>query len=111
MTAKELYTTLGYTPLNTITDPQEVTTCYTSDLLSDVIGNAQEDSAFITIQAHKNSVAVASLAGMPLIILCSNRKPIDDMVAKATEEDIQVVITQDNQFTASWKVAKALGIG
>ncbi len=110
MTTTELYTTLGYEPLNRIEEQREVTTCYTSDLLSDVMGHAEDDSAFITIQAHKNSVAVASLAGMPLIILCSNRKPIDDMVTRATEEDIQVVITKDNQFTASWKVAKALGI-
>ncbi len=110
MTATELYTALGYTPLNRVDTQEEITGCYTSDLLSDVIGNAEESSAFITIQAHKNSVAVASLAGMPLIILCSNRTPIDDMIAKATEEEIQIVSTKDNQFTASWKVAKALGI-
>ena len=41
----------------------EITTGYTSDLLSDVMGNADDGAVLITIQAHKNTVAVSSLAG------------------------------------------------
>ncbi len=110
MKLKELQKQLGYESLNEVSDNPEITNCYTSDLLSDVIGNAEEDSVFVTIQAHKNSIAVASLAGMPAIILCSGKKPLDTMIESATEEDITVLTTKDNQFTVSWKVAKLLGI-
>ncbi len=110
MKLKELQQQLGYESLNEITENPEITNCYTSDLLSDVIGNAEDDSIFVTIQAHKNSVAVASLAGMPAIILCSGKKPLDTMLESASEEDIAVLTTKDNQFTVSWKIAKILGI-
>ena len=40
-------------------DDLEIQNGYTSDLLSDVMGNAPEDSVLITIQAHKNTIAVA----------------------------------------------------
>ena len=34
---------------------------YTSDLLSDILANAQEKSLIITIQAHENTLAIAKL--------------------------------------------------
>lgn len=88
----------------------EITAAYTGDLLSDVMGNAPDDSALITIQAHKNTVAVASLAGSKVIIVCNGRSVPDDMTAAAKEEGIAIVTTSDNQFTASWKVAKLLNL-
>jgi hypothetical protein len=81
---------------------------YTSDLLSDVMGNAQESSVLITIQGHKNCVAVASLVGIPAIILCNGRKAPEDMVEAAKNEGISIFSTGDNQFTASWKIAGLL---
>lgn len=41
---------------------------YTSDLLSDVMAHIKEDDALITIQAHKNTIAVASLTGASAVI-------------------------------------------
>jgi hypothetical protein len=81
---------------------------YTSDLLSDVMGNAPEDSVLITIQAHKNTVAVASLAGISTILLCNNRPAPDDMLKAAEQEEVAVYRCQDNQFTASWRIHQLL---
>jgi ATP-dependent Clp protease adapter protein ClpS len=39
---------------------KEITGGYCSDLLSDVMGNAQEGQVWLTIQVHKNIVAVCS---------------------------------------------------
>jgi hypothetical protein len=108
MLAKELAETLGYIVINNAGLDNEILDGYTSDLLSDVMGNAPEDSVLITIQAHKNTVAVASLAGIGAIILCNNREAPDDMIEAATKEDIAVIKTQDNQFVASYKVYNCL---
>ena len=92
-------------------EPEHETTAsqaYTSDLLSDVMGNAPEDSVLITVQGHKNTVAVASLAGMKAIILCNNRSAPDEMLDAAAQEGIAVYGTRDSQFTASYKVARGL---
>ena len=86
-----------------------LTGAYTSDLLSDVMANAKEGGALITIQAHKNTVAVATLANITVIILCNNR-PLQDeeMLAAAKEEGIAVIRVKENQFTVSGKLYKAI---
>ena len=84
----------------------EVSDGYTSDLLSDVMGNAEEGSVLITIQAHKNTVAVSSLAGVEAIIICNNRPATDDMIEAARNEGIAVFQTPENQFKTSALIAK-----
>lgn len=90
---------------NEFTD-REISTGYTSDLLSDVMANAAEDSALITIQAHKNTVAVSSLAGVSAIIICNNRPIPDDMLNAARNEGIAVFQTKLNQFQATSRIAQ-----
>jgi hypothetical protein len=82
---------------------------YTSDLLSDVMANAKEGGALITIQAHKNTVAVSTLVNITAIILCNNR-PLqdDDMLEAAKDEGIAVLRVKENQFTVSGKLYAAL---
>lgn len=88
----------------------ELTAGYTSDLLSDVMGNAPENSVLVTIQAHKNTVAVASLAGIRAVVLCNGRSVPEDMRDAAQKEGICLLGTSENQFTASARIAKELGV-
>lgn len=87
----------------------EIEAGYTSDLLSDVMANAQENSVLITIQAHKNTVAVSSLAGIVAIIICNSRPATDDMLEAAAKEGIAVFRTSENQFNTSALIAQHLG--
>ncbi len=98
---------LGFELLTKCPD-KEIVAAYTSDLLSDVMGNAPEDSVLITIQAHKNTVAVSSLAGINAIVLCNNRTAPEDMIPAAENENIAILKTELNQFEASLAVARAL---
>jgi hypothetical protein len=86
----------------------EFTGAHTSDLLSDVMANASENLALITIQAHKNTVAVCSLLNLPVVIVCSNRPVAQDMIDSATEEGVSIFVTDDNQFEVSVKLGKVL---
>jgi len=83
---------------------KEISGGYTGDLLSDVMGNAEEGNVLITIQSHKNSVAVASLLGLSAIILCNGRTAAPDMIEAAQEQEIPLFETGDSQFTASVKL-------
>jgi hypothetical protein len=78
-----------------------ITGGYTSDLLSDVMGNAHGSTVLITIQAHKNTVAVCSLAGIAAIVICNGRNAPDDMLESAKDEGIAVFVTAKNQFEVS----------
>jgi hypothetical protein len=79
----------------------EVSTAFTSDLLSDVMAHAEEGSVLITIQAHKNTVAVATLVGIRAILACSGRTIPDDMAEAARERNIAIYRTPLNQFEAT----------
>lgn len=81
---------------------------YTSDLLSDVMAHAKTGDALITIQAHKNTVAVAGLVGAPAIVLCNDRPIPGDMVEAAREEGIALFSTPMSQFEVSGRLWKAL---
>jgi len=90
---------------------QELKGGYTSDLLSDVMGHAAQGQALITIQAHKNTVAVATLAGISAIIIANNRPVPEDMIEAAREEGIAVFRSRENQFTLSGRLYALLGGG
>lgn len=108
MKISDLETKLGYQCLQPDYEDRPVTEGYTSDLLSDVMGNCPDEAFFITIQAHKNTIAVASLKDTPAIILANNREAPADMIEAAREEEIAIFKTADNQFTASWKIHQVM---
>jgi len=80
----------------------EVTCGYASDLLSDVMANAEDGCALITIQAHVNTVAVSSLAGAAAVIICHGHAIPDDMAEAARREGVAVLQTEHNQFKTSY---------
>jgi len=86
----------------------EITAAYTSDLLSDVIAHAPPDSVWITIQAHLNCIAVATVAGIKAILIAHDRPVPEEMVAAARREGIALLRSQENQYTLSHRVHAAL---
>lgn len=85
-----------------------VVAAFTSDLLSDVMAHAADQSILITIQAHQNTVAVASLAGIRAILACSSRPVPADMIEAAAQRQIGIYRTPLNQFDASVAVHQLL---
>lgn len=108
MKISDLEKQLGYESLTPGYEEGELLDGYTSDLLSDVMGNAPEDSVLITIQAHRNTVAVAFNAGIVAILLCNNRPAPEEMIAAAKEEGIALFRCKVSQFKASWEVHQKL---
>ncbi len=82
---------------------------YTSDLLSDVMAHAVSGSVLVTIQAHRNTIAVASLAGISAIVICNGRALAPDLLETAREEKIGVFSTELSQFELSGRLWTALG--
>lgn len=80
---------------------REIQGGYSSDLLSDVIANAQEGDIWVTLQKHLNIVAVAHLKGLAAIVLVNGRRPDPDTVARADEEGVVIVTTPLTAFEAA----------
>jgi len=104
MTVTELAKTLNFEIVNTSYADGEVTTGYTSDLLSDVMANAAEGCLLITIQAHKNTIAVATMVGASAILICNGRQIPEDMIQAANDESLPILRTSLNQYQASYRV-------
>jgi hypothetical protein len=104
----ELLQQAGFEAIQTECVAEDVTAGYTSDLLSDVMANAPAGSVLITIQAHKNTVAVATLANIRAIIVCNGRPVPSDMIDAARQEKVGIFRTADNQFVTSHKVHELL---
>lgn len=72
---------------------KEVTGGYASDLLSNVMGQAQVGDIWVTMQGHQNVVAVALLAGLSAIVIAGGMKPDPEAVQKALAEEIVILTT------------------
>ena len=87
-----------------------VTGAYTSDLLSDAMAHCPDGAVLVTVQNHKNSVAVCTLVGSPAILVVHSREIPEDMRAVAQREGVALLRTPDDQFTASCKIGAVLAM-
>ncbi|HNT52501.1 MAG TPA: hypothetical protein PKH19_03795 [Candidatus Syntrophosphaera sp.] len=82
-------------------DPEtiEISGAYVCDMLSDVMGSAQSGQVWITIMKHLNTIAVASLTGIPAIIFAKGNAPEAAVVEKASAEGICLLSSALDTFT------------
>jgi predicted transcriptional regulator len=77
---------------------REITGGYVSDLLSDVMGNSSEGEVWITLQTHRNVVAIASLKELSCILLVSSLVPEENSLEHSNEEGIPMLGTSLSTF-------------
>lgn len=88
---------------------KEIAGGYTSDLLSDVLANGETGSIWVTIQIHRNVVAVASLQEFAGVIVAGGRKPDDQTITEAEREQLNLLSTPMSSYETVGKLY-ALGI-
>ncbi len=88
---------------------KEISGGYTSDLLSDVMGHAESGSVWITIQTHRNVMAIASLRDLSAVIITCGEKPGEDTMAQSNEEGIPVLGTDLTTFELTGKLYSLIG--
>ncbi len=86
-----------------------VTGVYVSDLLSDVLAHANEGDLWVTLQTHPNIVAVASMKDLSGIVLVNGRRPEDETLRKANDEEIPIMTTEMRAFKLAGKLYGLLG--
>ncbi|MDR2885917.1 MAG: serine kinase [Rikenellaceae bacterium] len=105
MTLQELVDGLGLTVYNEGAGlAAEIAGGYTSDLLSDVMGHAGAGYVWITLQAHKNVAAIASLKELAAVILVKGFRPDAEMLDTARQEGIPVLGSTEPEFELSGKI-------
>jgi hypothetical protein len=82
---------------------------YASDLLSCVMAKAKPGTAWLTLQAHPNVVAVASLLDLAAVILTEGVEPDLETIERARENMITLLGSPETTFTVAGRMS-ALGI-
>jgi hypothetical protein len=98
--------------LKLITTPRdfssvEPTYGYTSDLLSCVMAGAPHKSVWVTLQAHSNIIAVATLLEISAVIITEGAMPDQTTLNKADEEGIILLSTDKPTFAVVGKLWEA----
>ncbi len=86
----------------------EVRGGYASDLLSDVVGFARKGCLWVTLQTHRNVIAIASLKDLAAVILVKGYQPDEDMLAQARVEGIPVLGTTEQAFETIGRIYSIL---
>jgi len=71
---------------------------YIGDLLSIVMSKAKQNYAWITIQTHINTIAVAELLDLSCIIVVENMEVERETIEKAKELDIPIFKTSESAY-------------
>lgn len=109
MTVKEIAEKLGLKVCSGAAGlNREIKGGYTSDLLSDVMGNAGESNIWITLQTHKNIMAIASLKELSAIVLVKGFLPEEDTIAESESEGIPILSTSRQTFEITGEIYEIL---
>lgn len=87
---------------------REVNGGYSADLISDVMGRAREGQIWITLQTHRNAVAVATLKDLAGIILVNGHLGDKDMLEQADTDDLPVMVSELPGFEVAGKLYNLL---
>ena len=86
----------------------EVSGCYISDLLSDVMAHSSDGQLWVTLQTHPNIVAVAAIKGLSAIIMTNGRRPEPDTAKKAADQNVTLLTSAASTFEAAGRIYNIL---
>ena len=104
-----LQTIIDELQLGVLTEPRDFARitpqgAYTSDLLSCVMAGAKNGNIWVTLQAHLNIVAVASMLEVATVIITENAQPDEATIAKASEQGVILLSTSKFSYEVCGKL-------
>ncbi|MGD0016288.1 MAG: serine kinase [Verrucomicrobiia bacterium] len=105
----KLQSLLAMTQAKPLTDASavDVTGCYISDLLSDVLAHAHPGILWVTVQTHRNVVSVATMKDIAAVLITCNRKPDAATIAEAEKEGVVLLVTPLTAYEVAGKLWEA----
>lgn len=108
MTVAELIQKLHLEPFAVSDGERKITGGYAGDLLSWVMGRANEGDAWVTIMSNPNIVAVATLADVACIVLAEGVAPDAGVAEIALARGINLLGSGESAFALCGRIAGLL---
>ncbi len=108
MTVKALAEQLGCKILCMPSPDKEIDGAYVGDLLSWVMGNAEQGNVWITIMSNINTVAVATLVDISCILLAEDTLPDDGVTDVALTKGVNILSTPLSAYNAAIRLSEII---
>ena len=105
MTVAELANQLGLKVLCLPSPDKEIDGVYIGDLLSWVMGKAEQGNVWITIMSNVNTLAVATLVDASCILLAEDVKPDAEIIQTAEAKGVNILSTPLSAFEVAIKLS------
>ena len=106
MTVKQLCEDAGLKIITGDALDTEVSGVYACDLLSWVIGRAEENAALVSVMTNVNVVAVAAMADLSCVILTEGVRPDENALLKAQDNGIILLSTDMTTYETCAALSK-----
>ncbi len=108
MTVLQLAESCGFTPLHIADGAAPVKGAYACDLLSWVIGRAEEGAALVTVMTNVNVIAVAVMAELPCVVLSEGVAPDENALQRAKDQGVSILVSDKPTFETCLAIGKVL---
>lgn len=109
MNVHELAAACGFTYFNGENlAASSVEGAYCCDLLSWVIGRAEETDALVTVMSNPNVIAVAVMAELPCVIFSEDVRPDGKALLKAQENDVILLSSKKTSYETAVAIYNTL---
>ena len=104
MTVHELAAACGLKILTTPCPERSTEGVYIGDLLSWVMGRANEGNIWITIMSNVNVIAVATLSDVSCVVFAEGVEPDAELIALANEKGINLLSSSEPAYETAIKI-------
>lgn len=80
---------------------REVAYAFGSDLMSDVLAYTEEDTVLLTGLCNNQVIRTAEMLDLKSIVFVRGKKPTDEIIELAKEDDILLLRTEHTMYSAS----------
>ena len=108
MKIHKLASSLGFDVVTLPAPDAEIDGCYIGDLLSWVMGRAEEGNVWITIMTNINIVAVASLSGVSAITIAEGLEIPDEVISAANAQNVNILRSKLSSYETALAVGRFL---
>lgn len=108
MTVMQLAESCGFAPIYIADATALVKNVYACDLLSWVIGRAEEGSALVTVMTNVNVIAVAVMAELPCVVLTGGVTPDENTLQRAKDQGVSILVSAQPTYETCLAIGKVL---
>ena len=108
MTVDSLARLIGCETLCMPHPEREIDGVYIGDLLSWVMGRAEQGNVWITIMSNINTVAVATLTDASCILLAEGVQPDENALNAAIQKGVNILSTKMTAFEAAIRIKETI---